>query len=187
MIAVRMGVGPKIMLQSGAWFDFLDPESSSFTVEDIAHGLANTCRYAGQCSKFYSVAEHSLLVSEIAVGFEFAALMHDAAEAFLGDVTRPLKQLLPEYKRIESVVEKAIFARFGLQTPLPYAVKQADLRVLAAEQAQIMPVGTDSWATTDGITPAPIRVRHLSPDEARRAFLARFDELTCQQSLRMRA
>src|ERR1700734_2059257 len=92
MIAVRIDVGPSIMLHSGAWFDFAAPHSSRFTIEDIAHGLANICRYSGQCNRFYSVAEHSVLVSEIAVGFELEALMHDAAEAFLGDITRPLKQ-----------------------------------------------------------------------------------------------
>src|SRR4051812_12365507 len=83
VIAVRIDVGPSIMLQSGAWFDFAAPQSSPFTIEDIAHGLANICRYSGQCSRFYSVAEHSLLVSDVAVGFELEALMHDAAEAFL--------------------------------------------------------------------------------------------------------
>src|SRR5262245_14828098 len=84
MVAVRMGVGPTIMLYSGAWFDFLAPSESAFTIEDIAHGLSNICRYSGQCKRFYSVAEHSLLVSEVAEGFEFAALLHDAAEAFIG-------------------------------------------------------------------------------------------------------
>jgi uncharacterized protein len=112
--AVKLGIGPAIMLKSGSWFDFCSPASSDFTIEDIAHGLANICRYAGQCKKFYSVAEHSILVSEIAVGFEFEALLHDAAEAFIGDITRPLKQLLPEYKKIESSVQRAVLGRFGV-------------------------------------------------------------------------
>src|ERR1700710_1218663 len=85
VVAVHIAVGPTIMLNSGAVFDFLDPWSSEFTLEDIAHGLANICRYAGQCRSFYSVAEHSIHVSQTATGFEYEALMHDAAEAFLGD------------------------------------------------------------------------------------------------------
>jgi len=93
MIAVNMGVGPRIMLRSGGWFDFLDPWNSPFTVEDIAHGLAHVCRYAGQCDGFYSVAEHSMLVADIADEHPLQALLHDAAEAFMGDITRPLKQL----------------------------------------------------------------------------------------------
>lgn len=177
MIAVRMESGPTIMLQSGAWFDFGAPASSNFTIEDIAHGLANICRYAGQCRKFYSVAEHSVLVSETAVGLEFDALLHDAAEAFMGDITRPLKQMLPEYKKIEKDVEEAILTKFGLITPLPQEVKEADLRVLAAEQSQIMPPGTDDWAREQNVVPAPIIVRHLKPEQAKRVFLDRYERL----------
>lgn len=92
MIAVRQGVGPMIMLASGAYFDLLDPWGSEFTIEDVAHGLAHTCRYAGQCREFYSVAEHSINVADVSDGFEIEALLHDAAEAFIGDVTRPLKR-----------------------------------------------------------------------------------------------
>jgi len=124
------------MLRSGAWFDFCAPASSNFTIDDIAHGLANICRYSGQCRDFYSVAEHSILVSETAKSFEFEALLHDAAEAFIGDITRPLKQLLPEYKKIEANVQRAILDRFGVLGPIPPQVKQSDLRVLAAEQSR---------------------------------------------------
>jgi hypothetical protein len=177
MVAVKVGVGPTIMLRSGSWFDFCAPAASDFTIEDIAHGLGNICRYSGQCRRFYSVAEHSVLVSETAEGFEFEALLHDAAEAFLGDITRPLKQMLPEYKKIEADVERAILERFGVVGPLPAQVKQADLRVLAAEQKQIMPEGTDGWVRGRKVSPAPVVVRHLPPEEATRIFLDRFEAL----------
>jgi hypothetical protein len=177
MVAVKIGVGPTIMLRSGAWLDFCAPAKSEFTIDDIAHGLSNICRYSGQCSRFYSVAEHSILVSDTATGFEFEALLHDAAEAFLGDITRPLKQMLPDYKRIEAEVERAILDRFGVNGPLPPQVKQADLRVLAAEQKQIMPEGTDGWVRGQRVVPAPVVVRHLNPDDAKKCFLARFEEL----------
>jgi hypothetical protein len=177
MVAVKVGVGPTIMLHSGAWFDFCAPSSSDFTIEDVAHGLSNICRYAGQCRKFYSVAEHSLLVSEVAEGYEFEALLHDAAEAFLGDITRPLKQMLPEFKRIEMDVERAILDRFGVAGPIPSQVKQADLRVLAAEQRQIMPEGTDGWVRGQKVDPAPVIVRYLSPEDAKKTYLDRFEAL----------
>lgn len=177
MVAVRTSVGPTIMLQSGAWFDFCAPAESAFTIEDIAQGLANICRYSGQCTRFYSVAEHSLLVSEVASGFEFEALLHDAAEAFMGDITRPLKQMLPDYKRIEREVESAIHRRFAVSSPLPPEVKSADLRVLAAEQRQIMPKGTDGWVRSQKVIPAPVVVRHLPPEEAKKAFLSRYEAL----------
>jgi len=175
-IAVSIASGPQIRLRSGAWFDLLDPASSDFTIEDIAHGLAHTCRYAGQADGFYSVAEHSILVSKVALGHEYAALLHDAAEAFIGDVTRPLKQLLPEYKRLEKSIEEVIFARFDVGCVHP-DVKKADLEVLAAEQAQLMPEGTDAWASEAGISAAPIRVERMAPAEAKLRFLERYRAL----------
>lgn len=177
MIAVKVAVGPVIKLNSGAEFDFLQPWASNFTLDDIAHGLANQCRYAGQCRNFYSIAEHSLHVSQCAAGFELEALMHDAAEAFMGDITRPLKQLLPEFKLIETRVQSAIMDRFGLPSVPSPEIKRADLAVLAAEQAQLMPAGTDRWAREAGIVPAPICARSLPPYEAKRQFLQRFQEL----------
>ncbi|WP_244476657.1 hypothetical protein [Methylobacterium sp. Leaf469] len=168
---------PRIMLRSGVELDFLDPASCDFTIEDIAHGLSMLCRYAGQCRDFYSVAEHCLYVSDAVPEHAFAALMHDAAEAFVGDITRPLKQMLPQYKAIELAVEEAIFIRYGVPRPMPRAVKQADLAVLAAEQAQLMPAGTDRWVRAAGIRPARIRVACMPPAEAKAAFLERFEAL----------
>ncbi|TIQ40971.1 MAG: hypothetical protein E5X49_21130 [Mesorhizobium sp.] len=177
ILAVHVARGPAITLASGRIFDFLDPHGSDFTIEDVAHGLAHICRYAGQCRHFYSVAEHSLLVSDVATGYPYEALLHDAAEAFIGDVTRPLKQLLPDYKAIEANVEDAIAKRFGLNSGYREAVKAADLSVLAAEQAQVMAPGTDNWAKKAGVIAADVAVRYLSPPEARREFLKRFEAL----------
>jgi hypothetical protein len=169
------------MLHSGSWLDFYAPETSDFTIDDIAQGLAFQCRYAGQCRDFYSVAEHSLLVSEMVGDDPLVALMHDAAEAFLGDITRPLKQMLHDYRQIEARIQKAIFDRFGLSSAANPAIKWADLRVLAAEQRQVMPPGTDDWARRDGVEPAPIIVRFLPPEEAKRQFLLRFETLSSRQ------
>ena len=166
-----------ISLHSGATLDFGSPHSSNFTIEDVAHGLANLCRYSGQCRRFYSVAEHSLFVSELSENFKLAALLHDAAEAFVGDLPSPLKGLLPEYKRIETRVQRVIFERFGLGKDIPPEIKVTEKRVLAAEQAQIMPPGTAAWAQREGIEPAPILVRHLAPAEAKELFLSRFEDL----------
>ncbi len=179
--AISIGKGPRIMLASGSWFDFLDPESSAFTIEDIAQGLGNICRYAGQCRQFYSVAEHSLHVSAVSPTNKLEALLHDAAEAFLGDVTRPLKQLLPEYKRIEKNVERTIFRRFDLDFSALAALKKVDLSVLAAEQVQIMPPGTDYWSSESGILPANITIKFLQPKAATTAFLSRFRELSAKR------
>lgn len=176
-LAVVSHTGPTIMLASGHRFDLLDPASSEFDIADIAHGLAHVCRYAGQCRQFYSVAEHSLIVSQCVEEFAFEALMHDAAEAFIGDITRPLKQLLPDYKVIEANIEREIAKRFGLRADAKAAIKEADLRVLAAEQMQIMAPGCADWAKDAGIEPADITVRGLLPERAQAEFLDRYRSL----------
>lgn len=177
-LAKTAPVEAKIMLQSGCEFDILDPNSSDFNIEDIAHGLSLLCRYVGQCREFYSIAEHSVYVSQTCEDHALAALLHDAAEAFIGDVSGPLKALLPEYKRIERAVEAAIFARFDIPYPLPKAVKVADLSVLAAEQTQIMPPGTSNWMAGSNVKPAEVDIKCLSPEEAKAAFIQRFEELS---------
>ncbi|MGN8154365.1 hypothetical protein ACTJK5_19005 [Agrobacterium sp. 22094] len=176
-IAVKIKSGPSIMLASGNWFDLLDPWNSEFTIEDIAQGLSNICRYSGQCKYFYSVAEHSIHVCDTVDEFKLEALMHDAAEAFVGDITRPLKQLLPQYKEIEANVEDAICRRFNLDKRSKGIVKAADLCVLAAEQSHLMPPGADFWAIPAKVQPASFEIGFLRPEEARRLFLDKFQSL----------
>lgn len=174
---VRRIVGPTILLAGGTYFDLLDPEGSEFTIADVARGLSNTCRFAGQTHRFYSVAEHAVHVSRIVPPEDaYAGLMHDAAEAFIGDVSKPLKDLLPEYREIERRVEAAVFARFAVPAVMSASVKAADLRMLAAEQRQIMR-NQDEWGTTGGHEPAPVEVLGLMPDAAMALFLARYAEL----------
>jgi hypothetical protein len=167
-----------IMLQSGRLFDLAHPEASVIAVEDIAHGLAHICRYAGQAAGFYSVAEHSVLVSRAVPRARLAALFHDAAEAFVGDVSTPLKRLLPEFYTIEERIERVIFARFGLDWPAPPEVKVADLRVMAAELRVLMPAGTNDWLRGMGLDPASVEIQGLPPARAKALFLARYRELS---------
>ena len=174
---IKRIIGPTIALRSGAYFDFEVPETSQITIYDIAHALSMICRFTGHCHRFYSVAEHSVHCSYLVPKEDaLAALMHDAAEAVMGDVSRPLKSLLPDYKRIEHRVEKAILARFGLPAQLPPSVKAADMQMLAVEQRQAM-LNDDDWPglAIDGEGPA---LQFLSPPDAYNTFLNRFHEVT---------
>lgn len=172
--------GPTILLQSGKYFSFTEPAACEFTIEDIAHGLSNICRFTGQSQNFYSVAEHSVHCSHLVPAADaLEGLMHDAAEAFIGDVSRPLKQLLPDYKVIEERVEHAIAERFGLRYPWPPSVKHTDAKMLRAEQHQLMQCD-DDWACLAGVDLTALGQRELvclPPVMAKSQFLARFREL----------
>lgn len=168
--------GPTILLRSGSYFDLLNPEGSSFTIEDIAHSLAHLCRFTGHTKRFYSVAEHSWWCSLIVPRQDaLAALLHDAAEAFVGDVSRPLKMLLPEYRRIEDRILRAVLERFLLSPVLPASVKAADRRMLRSEQVDAMD-STEDWPGLESQV-SRVRLCFFSPEQARLKFLGRFHEL----------
>lgn len=164
---------------SGRRLFVLSPRVEEIQIEDIAHHLSMICRFGGGCRYWYSVAEHSVLVSHL-VPREFAleGLLHDGTEAYLGDIIRPLKGELPDYKRIEQMWELAIAVRFGLPRTLSPEVKVADRRALLTERRDLqVPHG---WAWNEdkaGLQPCPEPLYCWPQEAAREAFLDRFRTL----------
>lgn len=167
-----------ILTHTGRHFDLVDPQPDMINVLDIAHGLSNCCRFAGHSSHFYSVAQHSVLASRIVpAGYELEALLHDASEAYLGDVTRPLKLLLPDYRAIEQRVEAAIRAAFGLPSRQSDTVTHADRVMLATERRDLMPQDADEWAVLHGITAMDKRIHAVNNNHAKSQFTTRLLEI----------
>jgi 5'-nucleotidase len=146
-----------IELVTGDYLNLVDPDPSVITLDVIAHGLSNTCRYAGQTKSFYSVAEHAGLVTAklgldgYPLSYQIAGLHHDDAEAFIADIARPLKSLLqPAYDEISDRLDRAIAEALGIPLPakgsaMDAAVKAADDWALAAEAYHLMPSRGRGW------------------------------------------
>jgi uncharacterized protein len=110
---------------------------SEIKIEDIAHALSNICRFAGHTNLFFSVAQHSVLVAELSNN-KMEGLLHDATEAYLVDIPRPVKLALPQYKEYEANLCKVIFRAFKLQYPIPEDVLLADEIMLEAEHKRLL-------------------------------------------------
>ena len=187
----------KIFTHRGTEFDFLNPENSYVDIEIVANALSKICRFTGQIKpeSFYSVAQHSVYVSYL-VPYEhqWNALLHDSAEAFIGDVSKPLKNLLPDYQLIEERVEKAVAGKLGYNCNIHPIVKKADNVMRIIEQEIFFPFAGNAFLShrkeleefdldiiyairgnRKDLTIMPLNAMdHIT---ARNFFLARYEEL----------
>jgi hypothetical protein len=151
------------------------PLPRDFDIRDIAHALSHQCRFSGHCKTFYSVAEHSIRVS-LAVPQDTllarTALMHDASEAYLTDVSKPIKHLLVGYKEMENVLMSRLAERFKFTFPLPQIVKMTDVVLLATEARDLMGPAPAEWNLP--FPPLAERIVPMNPEKAKDLFLRRF-------------
>jgi 5'-deoxynucleotidase YfbR-like HD superfamily hydrolase len=152
----------------------LEQKIDKIDIEDIAHGLAYQCRFNGQTNQFYSVAQHSVMVAKmVPKHMQLAALLHDASEAYVGDMVKPLKMLLPEYSLIEEAVTNLIADQFSLERGFnaKAEIKLADMTALATEKRDLMPYSNEDWSYLVGFNPLSEIIKPLHPGDAKNAFL----------------
>jgi hypothetical protein len=183
LIGSRQSDGGWILTYSSRHFYPLDPRPADVDIDDIAHALSLTCRYNGHTSVFYSVAEHSLLLCQEVTRRrpddlvqQLQALLHDAAEAYLCDIPRPVKPLLSGYYEAEARVDRAISEHFGIEiAPKTALIAELDTRILCDETAALMPPESAEWHQRLGMM-LGVEIRALGPGQAEREFLMAFDE-----------
>jgi len=170
--------GDWMQTYTGKRFFPMDPSVKDVDIVDIAHALAMTCRYGGHTKQFYSVAQHSVLVAGKATPHDaLRALMHDAAEAYTGDLIRPIKKdpNMRAFEWVENMIERAICAKFDLPYPLMNpAIKRLDNRILLDERDQVMAPCEHEWTIPEG-EPLGVKIEQWSPEVAREKFLNAFE------------
>lgn len=164
-----------ILTYTGKKFDPFNPHPGSIDIMDIAHALSNLCRFTGHCRLFYSVAQHSVLVSGIAPAQDrLTALLHDAPEAYLADLSTPVKSQMSDYQALENALWVAIASKFDLPLDMPVSVKHADRVLLATERRDLLPRHPEPWPCLHGIEPLPNTITPVDPLGAERIFLYTF-------------
>lgn len=182
---------PLFQTHSGARLNPLAIDPAAIDLHDIAHHLAHLCRFNGATRVFYSVAEHSVRVSKLAQRYALEAgetaaaakvtglwgLLHDASEAYIADVTSPVKETdaFAHYRAIEAELQRACYARFGLNGTPPAEVKRADDQMLAIEFRDLMNDPPARFVEQAGA--ASVLAWQLRSGQAKAAFVVRFEQL----------
>lgn len=183
-----------VQTYTGQRVDLLDPKPENINITDIAHQLSLINRFTGATGEAYSVAQHSVFVAaeaqREASSLTLAALLHDAHEAYIGDISHPLKRAITgaldrhgfdvnPLGAIANRLNDAIARRFGFQYDQFYTrgIKQADLVALATERRDLMTPDPASWPILDGIEPHPEPIRPLPARDAEQLFLDTFASL----------
>lgn len=159
---------------TGEIIDIHNPVPSMFNIVDIASGLSKVCRFGGQCKHFYSVAQHSVFVASMCPQpAKLEGLMHDATEAYIGDIIKPLKNILGDsYRNIEKRFEEAIAAAFNLSADHAEVIKYFDGQALEVEAELLLFDNPVVWDLNMRTCDLPTKM--LTPEEAKAEFIKAF-------------
>jgi len=173
---------------TGKIFFLFSPQRSAIAIDDIVQSLARICRYGGgvRWPLHYSVAEHSVILARYVLDrypdrpmLAMQALMHDAAEAHIGDMIRPLKDTMPEFITIDNQITSVIFKHFNIPWPLDPIIKEIDTRILMDEEAQVLVPCDINFDYLD-VNPLDVRLYAWEREEAYRQFFVIWSELWAQ-------
>ena len=170
---------------TGRAFDSLHPDPNLISIIDIAHALSNQCRYSGHTERFYSTAQHSCLLADYAGRYRSAdpasclqILMHDAAEAYLVDIPRPVKQFMPEYRSWDHDIQMAVREWLDFSAlPMPPYQDEIDTRIILDERAQVMSQSGLDWGMSE-MEPLGIVIKPWTAAWAEHQFLMRYATFT---------
>ncbi len=164
----------------GINFDLLEPTVDMIDIRDIAHGLANKCRFSGFTREYYSVAQHSIHVSQRCLEYPMHGLLHDAAEAYLTDLPTPVKKLCPKFKGAEEAILALILVKYtqgwNWASKMPDEVHEADRRMLSTEAFQLINGDHEYWPSFNA-TAYEMTLDPLCPRVAEQLFLTTFERL----------
>ncbi len=166
-----------VCTSGGRILDIMKPNILDINIVDIANSLSRQCRFNGNTNRFYSVCQHSILVSNIINPvFAVEGLLHDSTEAYIGDIVSPIKSFLPEFQKIESILWKSICRKYGLSTSkfCEIEIKKADIKALVTESRDFKcPLTYKQYQ----IEPLKKKIVPLSAKKSRDKFIERFYEL----------
>lgn len=169
--------GDWMQTATGKQFFPLDPRPEDIDIVDIALALSKICRYGGHCRQFYSVAEHCVLIARYLrktgapIKTQRAGLMHDASEAYLADIIRPIKPFLDNYLPIEDRLMHVVADRFDFEWPVPASVKACDVAILHDEMLQNMAPPPAQWKQIES-GPLGVTLEFWSPERAFAEFVS---------------
>jgi uncharacterized protein len=168
-----------IKVAAGHYVDLVHPDPDSIEIKSIASALSKVCRFGGHCPHFYSVAEHCIHATALACSEGYtgdallAVFLHDAAEAYIGDMVKPLKVTMPQYGEAEHRIEAAIQAAFGVDfSKWMDVIKRFDRAMLKAEKVTMWPEDTEKWAGFSEIEDRVVKFEFWEPSQAEMQFLA---------------
>lgn len=178
----------QIVTFTGRIVDPLNLQPDDVNIIDIAHSLSNQCRFTGHTREFYSVGQHSVLAAEMVVNdlgggndLAFIALLHDGSEAYLSDLSKPVKGaegLGEVYTLVEDAIQATVAEAFGLRYPFPDVVHKVDRALLRAEQRDLMAPADDLYERYPSLLKYDHPITGWAPTDAEGRFLALYTELT---------